>query len=157
MVQTDAEYAAFPLHWDTGTQAIQRPAVEPPPPPRCPCHDSRRVYPRSRTPRGMGNRACQSIGRCRQVCCSSRLDGFAGPHTRNFAPVLLVHGLVTAADLAAMKAALLEKLASPADFPSHVARFAESAGKIHLEEPIARRCSRSSRRLSATIPLSCPQ
>ena len=52
--------------------------------------------------------------------------------------VLLVHGLVIAADLAAMKAALLENLASPADFPSHVvARFAERAGKIHLEEPIA--------------------
>ncbi len=34
----------------------------------------------------MGNRACQSIGRCRQVCCSSRLDGFAGPVSRNFAP-----------------------------------------------------------------------
>jgi hypothetical protein len=40
--------------------------------------------------------------------------------------------LVTAADLAAMKAALLKKLASRPTFPSHVARFAERAGKIHL-------------------------
>jgi hypothetical protein len=37
MVQTDAEYAAFPLHWDAGGQAIQRPAVEFPP---IPPHDA---------------------------------------------------------------------------------------------------------------------
>jgi hypothetical protein len=36
-----------------------------------------------------------------------------------------------------MKAALLQKLASPADFRNHAALFAEKAAAIHLEEAIA--------------------
>ncbi len=37
MVQTDAEYDAFPLHWDAQQQALQRPAVACPP---IPPHDA---------------------------------------------------------------------------------------------------------------------
>ncbi len=36
-----------------------------------------------------------------------------------------------------VKAALLEKLSSPADFLKHVALFTERYQKVHLEEPIA--------------------
>jgi hypothetical protein len=54
------------------------------------------------------------------------------------AHIKTVHGTVTAIDLSAMKAALLQKLASPADFRNHAALFADRAAAIHLEEAIAR-------------------
>jgi hypothetical protein len=53
------------------------------------------------------------------------------------AHVALIHGNVTAEDLLAWKAALLEKLSSPTDFLKHAALFAERYQKLHLEEPIA--------------------
>ncbi len=62
------------------------------------------------------------------------------------AHVALIHGNVTAEDLLAWKAALLEKLSSSTDFLKHAALFAERYQKLHLEEPIApRRCLGSSR------------
>ncbi len=53
------------------------------------------------------------------------------------AHVASIHGNVTAEDLLVWKAALLEKLSSPADFLKHVALFTERYLKVHLEEPIA--------------------
>jgi len=53
------------------------------------------------------------------------------------AHVATIHGNVTAEDLLVWKAALLEKLSSPADFLKHVALFIERYQKVHLEEPIA--------------------
>ena len=53
------------------------------------------------------------------------------------AHIALIHGNVTAEDLLAWKAAMLEKLSSPADFLKHATLFAERYQKVHLEEPIA--------------------
>ena len=147
MVQTDAEYDAFPLHWDAQQQAIQRPAVAFP---TIPPHDAPAMI-RDGYTRALAHHEAWVTVRANLLAAVVKsvapadLTALRDPvHgillltlPQILAHVLLVHGLVTAADLAAMKAALLEKLASPADFPSHVARFAERAGKIHLEEPIA--------------------
>ena len=147
MVQTDAEYAAFPLHWDAGGQAIQRPVVEFP---TIPPHDAPAMIRDGYTHalahhEAWVNVRANLLAAVVKSVAPADLTALRDPvHgillltlPQILAHVLLVHGLVTAADLAAMKAELLEKLASPADFPSHVARFAERAGKIHLEEPIA--------------------
>jgi hypothetical protein len=48
-----------------------------------------------------------------------------------------IYGNVTVEDFLVWKAALLEKLSSPADFLKHVALFTEKYQKVHLEEPIA--------------------
>ncbi len=53
------------------------------------------------------------------------------------AHIKMVHGTVTAIDLSAMKAALLQKFASPADFRNHATLFADRVAAIHLEEAIA--------------------
>jgi hypothetical protein len=53
------------------------------------------------------------------------------------AHVASIHGNVTVENLLVWKAALLEKLSSPADFLKHVALFTERYQRVHLEEPIA--------------------
>jgi hypothetical protein len=56
------------------------------------------------------------------------------------AHIKTVHGMVTAIDLSSMKAALLQKLPSPADFRNYAARPSLLTGQrraIHYEEVIA--------------------
>ena len=147
MVMTDAEYAAFPLHVDASGNAIQRPTVVPP---KLPPLDAPAML-RDGFTRALAHHEAWVTVRAKLLAAAIKsvlpqdLMALRDP-THAFLlltlPVLLahikkVHGTVTAADLSAMKAALLEKLASPANFLSHAALFADRAAAIHLEEAIA--------------------
>jgi hypothetical protein len=128
MVQTDAEYAAFPLHWDAGGQAIQRPAVKFPPIPlhhapaticdgytRALAHHDAWVNVRA----NLLAAVIKSVAPADLTALQDPLHGIlllALPQI--LAHVLLAHGLVTTADLAAMKAALLEKSSSRPTSPA---------------------------------------
>ena len=147
MVMDNAEYAAFPLHVDAGGNAIQRPTVVPP---KLPPLDAPAML-RDGYTRALAHHEAWVTVRAKLLAAAIKsvlpqdLMALRDPQHAFLLltlPVLLahikkVHGTVTAADLSAMKAALLEKLASPANFLSHAALFADRAAAIHLEEAIA--------------------
>ena len=147
MVMTDAEYAAFPLHVDAGGQAIQRPTVVPP---VLPPIDANGML-RDGFNRALAHHEAWVTVRAKLLAAVIKsvlpqdLMALRDPQhafllltlPNLLAHIKTVHGTVTAIDLSAMKAALLQKLASPADFRNHAALFADRAAAIHLEEPIA--------------------
>ncbi len=131
----DEEYAAFPLHVDAGRNAIQRPAVVP----LVLIPLDANAMLRDGFNRALAHHEAWVTVRTTLLVAVIKsvlpqdlmaLRDLQHAFLLLTLPALLahiktVHGTVTAINLSAMKAALLQKLASPADFRNHAALFAD--------------------------------
>ena len=146
LVQTQQEYDAFPLHIVSGN-VIPAPKLTPPTAPVA----GDTTLQREAFARDLASYEALVLVRARlkTAIIASILpadlvalrDPVHGDLLLDIPTILAhvasIHGNVTAEDLLVWKAALLEKLSSPADFLKHVALFTERYQRVHLEEPIA--------------------
>jgi hypothetical protein len=146
LVQTQPEYDAFPLHVVSGS-VIAPPTLIPPTPPVA----GDTTLQREAFARALASHEALVLvqARLKTAIIASILpadlvalrDPLHGDLLLDIPTILAhvatIHGNVTVEDLLVWKAAMLEKLSSPADFLKHVALFTERYQRVHLEEPIA--------------------